>query len=559
MTQDAPRDTVVPLSRFRAALARPRGVRRIEALLSAQNPAEAVGGLSVLELHELVSEVGLADSYELLALATGEQVRGCLDIEIWERDELDVSRAVPWLRAALAAGYERFGEIWATLDTELAALLITRLARVYDTTLEEAPPEDSQAPVYKTPDTFFCVELTTEDEDDAQLALELLESLYRADPELARHTLLCARSEPTTELAEMSYRWRAGRMADLGYVDYYEALAVFRPLPVEHVQIGEGTAEPADPALEGDEARAPRALPALLLDVAVGREFLARTLDRITDAAEASRIEAALVLLVNKVLSASRVRPGDPEARAAGTQHATSTLALGLELVSGSDPDLATEALRTISLTRLHRVGHTATLPLARLARALAPRAQAAGDADAALLGALLGARPWYPVCLDEPGAHGIRPFESRADVRRAAEAVTRLALRVAAADALGASLLEAGEGGDHPELDDHIRTALARVVAGGALSAAPLAPAEIEALVRSARGGQFPDEAKDRAKGAFTDHLRAAQVSAGMEYVPDLMAAWLSELEATFSPLSDTEDVDPAMLAGVVCAPREG
>ena len=32
------------------------------------------------------------------------------------------------------------------------------------------------------------------------------------------------------ELEEQSYRWRAGRLADLGYVDFYDALDLFRPL-----------------------------------------------------------------------------------------------------------------------------------------------------------------------------------------------------------------------------------------------------------------------------------------------------------------------------------------
>ncbi len=46
---------------------------------------------------------------------------------------------------------------------------------------------------------------------------------------------MSARSEPAAELEETSYRWRAGRMADLGYIDYYEALAVFRPsCPTSH-------------------------------------------------------------------------------------------------------------------------------------------------------------------------------------------------------------------------------------------------------------------------------------------------------------------------------------
>ena len=544
-------DTVVPLSRFRAALARPRGARRADALLSADDPQAAVRGLSVPELHELISDLGLDDSHELLALASGEQLRGCFDIELWDRDKLDAGAALPWLAAVQAAGFEKLGEVWASMDIELTSLLLARHTRIYDVSFEEAPPDDTPHSVYKTPDTFFLVEITAEAEDDVRQLLAILEDLYRADPEVARHTLMSARSEPPSELEELGYRWRAGRMADLGYVDYYEALEVYRPLPAERVRIGEQTAEPLDPALSGDEARAPRALPARLLDVTVGREFLAQVLDRITDATEAARLEAAVLLLVNKVLSAARVRPGDPEAREAGTYHATATLALGLEIVSGGDVDRAVSALATVSLTRLHRVGHTATLPLGRLARALAPRARSAGDGDGALLGGLLGARPWYPRHLDAKGETGIRPFESKLDLRRAAEALTKLALRIAIADSLGVDLVDP-QVAEEPALDDYLRTALARAAVGGELSPAPLSGDELRALAALAADGALAADARAQASAALSDHLAATGITAGAEFLHELTAAWLEEIATSVG----VPDLEPAMIDSLLLAP---
>ena len=73
---------LVPLSRFRASLTRPRGVRRMDALLEAAESAAAVAALSVPDFYFLVKEVGLGDSDELIALATPQQIRGCLDLEI---------------------------------------------------------------------------------------------------------------------------------------------------------------------------------------------------------------------------------------------------------------------------------------------------------------------------------------------------------------------------------------------------------------------------------------------------------------------------------------------
>ena len=105
---------------------------------------------------------------------------------------------------------------------------------------------------------------------------------------MARHTLMSARSEMQSELEEMSYRWRTGRLADLGYPEQSEALLVFRPLDPASVQIGEQTKDSIAPAADeqDDRARAPGSLPVAILEQAVGRAFLAQALDRITDSKE---------------------------------------------------------------------------------------------------------------------------------------------------------------------------------------------------------------------------------------------------------------------------------
>src|SRR5262249_2699769 len=138
------------------------------------------------------------------------------------------------------SGFEKVGQVFSGLDAELRALILQRQVIVYDTTQNEGPDEDNDEPIMPTPDRFFLLEL--KGDDNAQrLIMTLVEDLYRADPDLARHTIMTARSEPSAELEEMSYRWRSGRLADLGYVDFYEALDLFRPLTPDQVQIGEGS------------------------------------------------------------------------------------------------------------------------------------------------------------------------------------------------------------------------------------------------------------------------------------------------------------------------------
>jgi len=95
------------LARLRAQVVGPRGARRLDALLASPDPAAAVAGLSVTELAELIHDVGLDDATELVHLATPEQVRGVLDLELWDKDRLQVERARPWLAVVIDGGDRR--------------------------------------------------------------------------------------------------------------------------------------------------------------------------------------------------------------------------------------------------------------------------------------------------------------------------------------------------------------------------------------------------------------------------------------------------------------------
>jgi hypothetical protein len=164
----------------------------------------------------------------------------------------------------------------------------------------------------------------------------------------------------------------------------------------------------------------------------IGRSFLARALAAIADPSEAERIEAGLMVLVNKILAAGRAKPGHAEVVNRGALYATATLALGLETVARGDVERATRALGSIALERLFRVGYTVTQKLARLAVALAPRSVTSGSPVKELVAALCSPRPLFACAADEPPATGVRPFESAADLRRAGELLAGLTVRIA-------------------------------------------------------------------------------------------------------------------------------
>jgi uncharacterized protein DUF6178 len=299
-------------------------------------------------------------------------------------------------------------------------------------------------------------------------------------------------------------------------------------------------------------------LPVAVAEQVIGRSFLARALAAISDPSEAERLEAGLMVLVNKVLAAGRAKPGQAEVVNRGALYATATLALGLETLARGDVGRATQALGSIALERLFRVGYTVTQKLARLAQALAPRSLTAGSPARELVSALCSPRPLFARIADEPPASGVRPFESAADLRRAGELLTALTVRIALVEGLGVDVVAAGQAPEpRPSLDDHVRTALARAVVGGELRGEALSQLELTALRDGGMlDGRITPAARAAAHAAIEDRLGEAQLSASGPILAQLVDGWLADLEAILGAVRDAE-IDPRFVDGVLVEVR--
>lgn len=540
-------------SAWRARLAEARGSKRIEALLAADDAKELVAALPPRDLYQLVHEAGFSDAHDLIALATPEQLRGCVDFDAWHGDRFLVMGMRPWLTSMLELGYEKVGEFWAGLDGEMRALFLARHCKaIYDLTLGEEPVDDEELGPLITPDRFFALKLSAPDDESLRQVKALVDDLYKADADLARHTIMAARAEVGAELEEDALRWRQGRLADLGFIPVDEALQMFAPLTLDKITVDEHT---ADLALSADDVGY---LPIPALEEVLRRSFLARAIGRIADTEHATRIEAALVLIVNGVLSAAGARPDHPEVLRRAGAYAAATVSLGLESVSRGDLARAEAALRSVAPSRLFRAGHTITQSLGRLAKALLPRAQTAGEPARDVCVALALPRPLLARCADRPPMPGLRPIESSDDVRRLSEVLSQLTARIALAEGLGVNLVAMAE---LPEpraaLDDHIRTAIARMLGGGTWAGHALSAEEVHAVRAFCRAG-IPAHAVARVEAEVAAALARADARVADPHVHSLCVSWCRDLELLLGAITD-DVADPRFLEGLlVDRPRD-
>jgi hypothetical protein len=532
---------VIPLSFWRAALARARSSRRASALYELPDAARVVPTLPVQDLYYLIRELGLADSRELLALASPTQVRGFLDFDVWDRDHLAPRRMAEWIDALCDLGPERLARVLGAVDVELPSLWLAEHARVYDLSLGEAPPEDTSHPLLPTPDGFFLIELHAQGEA-ARTCERLLDTLYRADRDLARRVVMGARWELPSELEEASYRWRSGRMADLGFVDYYDALEIYRYLDPQSVRIGEGTAQQAaDPGLA--EASEPAAtVPAPYVEPLAEDSFFHRAMASLGEE-EVGPLSMQVVALANRVMAAERIDPADLGGVQAGLLRALGHLSMGLEYVARGDAAAGSEALRTVALVRLFRAGVSLTLQLGRLAQTLVRRQRARFDPPwDAFVEAL--ARPVPLLAL--PGEPAPRAFRAVADIRAAAHLVEQVSWQgTLVLDRLGFTEPSGTFG-------DLVRTAAANLALGRAFAPTPLAAADLVRLRATlvTSSGQIRPALRQRIDAEIT--RRAPDAPA---FSAPMVDGFLARLADELAPL--VESPDPRFVGGLLLTPQ--
>jgi len=422
------------LARVRTALAAARGKARLDVVLSSADPQAVVRALPADELYLMVREVGLADAAPLVPLASAAQFRAFLDLDAWVGDRVDVTRALPWIRAARAGAVTdpKAASRWAAklkgLDAELLHLVLRGTIRVHD--LEQDPdPEIESGSFVRSPDGKLLLEFLVEGAEYAAVR-GLLDDLMAEDPFLATRLLSAIRWDLPSELEESALRWRTGRLADLGHPPLEEALSWFSRPPRQ-----------ASVARPGAPLRPPGFL---LAEVARGS-----LLDRAAASlpgAEREVVEGQVIAAANAVLAAERVDPGDPERVREALATARAYLELGLEKLAGGDVPAAAEVLAAAPLKRVFQEGFGRVLELGWRALRLRERAEGEegetrlGSPLDELLAALTTSRPRYFPGVEAPredwgtvraAAFEARPFASSADLARAAAALDEVEARL--------------------------------------------------------------------------------------------------------------------------------
>jgi hypothetical protein len=300
------------------------------------------------ELCFTVKAVGLESASWLLEHATPEQLVACLDLDGWEGTLPDRRRLDGWIAALVEAGEEPLLRGLQALDPELLTLFMKGRVEVF----LRANDDDWQAPIgADTLDGQFFFRTLAEG-DDAAAIVALLRTLFERDYWTYFRLLQSVIWELEAETEEWALRWRAGRLEDLGFPPWEEAMSIYRHLPPDQTAALPSDEAPLAPA---SRWQLPVWMPRLPAN-ADQSGLLFRTIAALEEDERRTAFHA-LVALANKIAVADRMPLSDSESTPRAIEKAARFASAGLEFLAkqhGLDP---IEILRRAPLDRLFRVG----------------------------------------------------------------------------------------------------------------------------------------------------------------------------------------------------------
>lgn len=323
--------------------------RRAELLDLVPEPERVVPALPEAELVFTVKGIGRADTAWLLAHATDDQLVACVDLDAWNDLVPDRESLAEWIATFGEADDETLLRGAQALDPELIMLWLHDRAEVV------MKPNDSDGGQGWSPPgggstldgVFYLV--AKRSSDDLDVAMRLLTLLFESDYWFYFRMLQSVAWELPTESEEWALRWRAGRLQDLGFPSWEEAMAIYAQprrdelerLPDTAPKVGEWHLPvfmPELPAMADAELSLFRA--AAALDDGARRAFA-----------------YAFLALANQVAVADKLPLGDAESIPKAIEKAAKVASRGLDALAerfGVDPVVV---LRRAPLMRLFRVG----------------------------------------------------------------------------------------------------------------------------------------------------------------------------------------------------------
>jgi hypothetical protein len=407
---------------------------QVKAIVKNTDAMALVRSLPAEELLLTVKQVGINDSLELIELLSPEQVQLIFDLDVWHHEVIDDAELNLWLAALEAANPETALVQMSNADVEFMTMMLRSCAVIHDLIENDDPNIESDL-VLVTPDRHYAIAFLTDEDHEVQSRFlkRYLEDLMGSDFMSAIRLIESARFETDSLLHEDALRLRDGRLQDLGFLPFAEALSI-----LSYVDVDRAKSNSHIPPAKNETEKALRwhyKLPSLN-----GLPFLREALLGLSHTVLEDSWNY-IVTVANRVHMAQHGRYSDAEAVNETARYTLNFIEMALSYLSEGEIAKAKSAFLAHAPQDLFKIGHSLVLRLRRdfqkLSQhpsfALAQTSIARFDAPLReVVGGIMQVEPLFFTGLTDPKRVEFRPFENVREVAQTSAAVAEAAFRCA-------------------------------------------------------------------------------------------------------------------------------
>jgi hypothetical protein len=322
----------------------------LERILSEQNPRKVVEEIPAGDFFWVVKKVGSDDSLPLLELATPDQWQYLLDMEIWDRDEVNSGEALSWLKRLFECDSRRTVHWLLGEGSHLTYF-------IFQQSLEVILQEEDEKEL-EIPEGFFTHDgvlyLRAHDPEYEPFLRELTGAVAAANLPAYRTLMSGLSSVIRSEMEEGMYRVRKLRLAENGFLPFEEAISIYSPLSPEQLNREDKSYATVD-ITPDNKGRA--LIPFLPLHEGRKEGFLQEALESVRDPQLMDRLRLEFAGIANQIATVEGFARMELDGLVGTTRKAAGYLNIALEELTGRDPGRAGALLEKNTLTSLFRAG----------------------------------------------------------------------------------------------------------------------------------------------------------------------------------------------------------
>jgi len=350
--------------------------KALNAILDSPQPAALVHSFPEEDFYFLIHDIGLEDSHLLLSLASDKQWEYIVDLEVWEKDKIEIQSITRWLDLLFKVDPNRFIKWFLHQKTDFVESYLFKNIEVMVRETDQDPSEFGDE-FFTYDDTFYVRFLddpfdlepgeqesskTIKKQRDAFLA-KFFETLAAFDHVTYQNVLMESSSVILAESEEEAYRQRNVRLAEKGFLPYEEAIGIYQPLKAQDF-------EKQSPKFTASDPERKLFLPVPLYSAGMleKESLFTDALKRIEIDDVLEQVQTEFAGLCNQIIAADQKNIRERDELKRIVQKACGYLNVGLEQLTEDDSELdanrSTALLQSYPLSNIFKVGYGLALEL---------------------------------------------------------------------------------------------------------------------------------------------------------------------------------------------------